>query len=193
MLLKKVELDAIRAGRISCVFRRWRRPTVKSGGTLKTAVGLLAIDRVEVVSASKLTARDAVTAGWASRSDLVAALEEREGTTYRITLHYAGPDPRLSLRDDDALSPPEIESILKRLERLDAASRVGPWTGKVLLAIAEHPRLRAADLAARTGHEKDWLKTNVRKLKNLGLTISHHPGYEVSPRGRLVLQKHRSR
>jgi hypothetical protein len=28
----------------------------------------------------------------------------------------------------------------------------------------------------------------VRKLKELGLTISHSPGYEVSPRGQAVLR-----
>ena len=32
-------------------------------------------------------------------------------------------------------------------------------------------------------------KTDVRKLKKLGLTISHDVGYELSPRGRAVLQR----
>ncbi|MEM7550324.1 MAG: hypothetical protein AAF363_11640 [Bacteroidota bacterium] len=31
--------------------------------------------------------------------------------------------------------------------------------------------------------EKEWLKLNIRKLKNLGLTISHNPRYEISPLG----------
>ena len=56
-------------------------------------------------------------------------------------------------------------------------------------AIAEHPHLAAAELAERTGFDKEWLKLQVRKLKNLGLTISHHPGYELSPRGRVVLRR----
>jgi hypothetical protein len=34
MLLKRAILDGIADGRISLVFRRWRRPTVKKGGTL---------------------------------------------------------------------------------------------------------------------------------------------------------------
>ncbi len=34
-------------------------------------------------------------------------------------------------------------------------------------------------------------KTNVRKLKALGLTISHDTGYELSPRGRASLATHR--
>ena len=35
--------------------------------------------------------------------------------------------------------------------------------------------------------EKDWLKPNEPKLKNLGLTISHEVGYSLSPRGEMLL------
>jgi hypothetical protein len=49
--------------------------------------------------------------------------------------------------------------------------------------------LRAADLARMLGREKDWLKINIRKLKNLGLTISHETGDEISPLGKVVLKK----
>ena len=52
----------------------------------------------------------------------------------------------------------------------------------------DHPRTRAADLASGIGRDKDWLKPNVRKLKNLGLTISLDVGYELSPRGRTLLE-----
>ncbi len=55
--------------------------------------------------------------------------------------------------------------------------------------LEKHPHLPAARLAEKTGLEKDWLKQNVRKLKNLGLTVSHHPGYTLSPRGRALLEK----
>ena len=57
------------------------------------------------------------------------------------------------------------------------------------MVIKEHPMMPAAQLAYETGFEKDWLKTNVRKLKNLGLTISHQPGYTLSPRGLVVLER----
>jgi hypothetical protein len=43
------------------------------------------------------------------------------------------------------------------------------------------------DEAKKTGFEKAWLKINIRKLKNLGLTISHNPGYTLSPRGKAYL------
>ena len=50
-------------------------------------------------------------------------------------------------------------------------------------AIKENPELKAMDLSIKLDREKDWLKINVRKLKNLGLTISHEQGYTLSPRG----------
>jgi ribosomal protein S19E (S16A) len=56
-------------------------------------------------------------------------------------------------------------------------------------AIGDHPHQAAAQLAVRTGFDKEWLKLQVRELKSLGLTISHHPGDELSPRGRAVLRR----
>lgn len=187
MLLKMAELQAIQSGRVTLVFRRWRRPSVRTGGTLTTAVGVLAIDRVDQIEAAQITEEDAVQAGQASAADLRAALAGREGYLYRIEVRYAGPDPRLRLRQEDELDPAALEKLTSKLARLDAASRVGPWTQTVLEAIARQPKVAAAVLAESTGFEKDWLKINVRKLKNLGLTISHHPGYELSPRGQALL------
>ncbi|HMP01656.1 MAG TPA: hypothetical protein PKD86_09670 [Gemmatales bacterium] len=187
MLLKNSELNAIRAGEVSLVFRRWRRPSVKTGGTLKTAIGILDIVQVAPVDRSQITARAARQAGYASLADLLSYLDAHEGEIYRIEVRFAGADPRLQLREDDRLTPSELRAIQARLARLDAASRGGAWTRKFLVLIRQHPRAAAAALAQLTGHEKDWLKIQVRKLKNLGLTISHHPGYELSPRGAAVL------
>jgi hypothetical protein len=53
--------------------------------------------------------------------------------------------------------------------------------------IADHPGVRAGDLARSLGRERDALKVDVRKLKALGLTRSLEVGYELSPRGRSVL------
>jgi hypothetical protein len=188
VLLKKAELEAIKAGEVSLVFRRWRRPSVKSGGTLKTSDGLLGIDRVVPIERSSIVERDARAAGFDSLGDLLAALDSREGDLYRIEVRFAGADPRVRLRNEVQTNHAELTAIRKRLDRLDAASRTGAWTRKVLRAIERDPHIAAAVLAQRTGFDKEWLKTNVRKLKNIGLTISHHPGYELSPRGKVVLR-----
>ena len=110
MLIRLPILHRIKSGEVTLAFRRWRRPTVRTGGTPHTAVGVLAIASVEKVAARR----------------------------------------------------------------------------PVLAAIARHPQVAAQTLATVLGYERDWLKGNVRKLKNLGLTESHHPGYTLSPRGRSV-------
>lgn len=188
MLLTKVELEAIKTGRMSLVFRRWRRPTVKTGGSLKTAVGVLAIERVVEVDRSRITERDAARAGFGSLLELLRRLDSREGEIYRIEVRFAGADPRIKLRENDRLHESEPLGVKARLARLDSASRVGAWTRTVLQVVEQRPRSSAAELAEYTGFEKEWLKRNIRKLKNLGLTISHHPGYELSPRGRAILR-----
>ena len=188
MLLKRTELEAIRDGRVSLVFRRWRGPTVKAGGSLKTAVGVLAIDRVDRIALAAITARDARAAGHGSPAALRKTLAARVGDVYRIALHHHGPDPRLRLREEDDLDDATLQGIADKLARLDAAARSGAWTRKVLGTLERHPHVAAAVLAERIGLERDRLKTDIRKLKNLGLTISHHPGYELSPRGKVVLQ-----
>lgn len=193
MLLKNAELDAIKAGKVSLVFRRWRKPSVKTGGTLKTKIGVLNIVDVKKIERSKLASRDAGKAGYASAAEVLSILDEHVGDFYRIEL-LAGPDPRIALRENDQISSTEMTAMRTKLARWDAASREGPWTRQFLQLIARHPNVAAVTLAKIAGHERAWLKLNVRKLKNLGLTISHHPGYELSPRGKAVLrnfEKHR--
>jgi hypothetical protein len=80
-----------------------------------------------------------------------------------------------------------MTAILKKLASLDKHSAIGPWTKKVLTAIGRHPEEKAGDLAVAMHMDKDWLKLNVRKLKNLGLTESMKIGYRLSPRGEEVL------
>jgi hypothetical protein len=186
MLFRRADLNAIAAGEIALAFRRWRRPTVRAGGTLQTAAGLLAIDAVDVVDPARISAADARRAGFADADAARAALRG-EGETYRIAFHVAGPDPRVALRADAALSDDDRAAIAARLVRLDRASRHGPWTEATLRAIADAPGVRAADLAAGLGREKLPFKADVRKLKALGLTESLERGYRLSPRGRAWL------
>ena len=57
----------------------------------------------------------------------------------------------------------------------------------MLQTIAARPGVRAADLAASFGRETQPFKLDVRKLKNLGLTLSLEVGYRLSPRGEAYL------
>jgi hypothetical protein len=186
MLFRRADLDSIAAGRITVAFRRWRRPTVKPGGTLHTRAGLLAIESVKPIDPARISAADARRAGFADADAARAALRG-EGETYRIAFRVAGPDPRIALRADAALGPDDRAAVAARLARLDGASRHGPWTEATLRAIAASPGVRAADIAAGLGREKLPFKADVRKLKALGLTESLERGYRLSPRGRVWL------
>ncbi len=189
MLIKRTQLDAILRGEITLAFRRWKRATVKSGGTLKTAVGVLAIDSVRQVTMKSITDNDAKSAGFDDRDALVAELRKRDGSVFRIALHHVGDDPRIALRKKAKLTVAERAGIREKLASFDKFSKRGSWTDRVLRCLAKNPAVRAGDLAAQFGYETRWFKTNVRKLKALGLTESLEVGYQLSPRGRAFLKK----
>jgi hypothetical protein len=58
----------------------------------------------------------------------------------------------------------------------------------VLDLIASRPGVRAPDLAASMARETLPFKRDVRKLKELGLTVSLKIGYRLSPRGQAYLR-----
>jgi predicted DNA-binding transcriptional regulator YafY len=64
-----------------------------------------------------------------------------------------------------------------------------PWTRETLRLIRARPGVRAADLARDLGHAHDEFKRDVRKLKNLGLTISLETGYRLTPKGEALLTR----
>ena len=180
---------AVEAGEITVTFRRWKRPQVVAGRLYRTVVGRLAVDAVEQVTPRSITREDARRAGHPSAAALLRELPGEPGLPiYRIAFHlYEGPDEREELAHASELTPSDIETITARLDRLDRASAIGPWTRQTLALIAEHPERRAPDLAAMVGRERDPFKLDVRKLKNLGLTLSFPVGYRISPRGAAYL------
>ena len=189
MLFKTVIQKKIRSGEVTLAFRRWKRQSVKANGTHRTGHGLVAIGKVEKTAEQNVTDTDARRAGYDNRDTLIEALADLEGDLYRIELAHAGEDPRIELRESDQLTAEEFEDVHRGLLRLDKASRVGTWTTRVLSVIEENPNRRAGDLADMLDYEKQWFKLNVRKLKNLGLTISGKIGYTLSPRGAAMLKR----
>ena len=177
MLFKLSQLHGIAAGEIDLQFRRWDRPRARAGGRQMTAVGVIAIDDVRVVK--RITRAEARRAGFATPDEVVRALRP-DGDLYRIALHLEGPDPRVALRESIPTEE-ELAELRTKVERL-------PWAMDYLRAIAAHPEVRASDLAASFGLETRVFKPRVRRLKELGLTISLSPGYSLSPRGEAFLK-----
>jgi hypothetical protein len=189
VLLPPKVAHGVADGSVTLAFRRWRRQDVQPGSEFRTVAGVIRVDAVELVD--DITEEEARQAGWPDVARLRKQLDKVESDvpTYRVRLSWAGPDPRVALRESADLSDADVAAIDARLERLDRASSHGPWTMATLDLIRRWPHTRAPDLAAEMGRERDPFKIDVRKLKNLGLTRSFEVGYEVSPRGLAYLER----
>jgi hypothetical protein len=193
VIFRQEFLGGIQKGIVTVAFRRWRRPSVKSGGTLLTAVGMLHIRDVSLTSLESISNADARRAGYESREALAEALTERsDGKIYRIELGPLEADPRIALRKKRARDS-DLQDLILRLERLDGRANGAPWTRRVLDLVHDHPARRAGDLCKMAGQDKMSFKLNVRKLKTLGLTESLEIGYRLSPRGAALLDELRRR
>lgn len=152
---------------------------------------MLHVEAIDAVDPATITDADARRAGFDDATELRSFIGDGTDPVYRIAFHLAGEDPRTALQHDAELTPDDVAELEKRLARLDSASKHGPWTTTTLDAIAAHPGRRAAHLAATFGRDTPSFKLDVRKLKNLGLTISLDVGYRLSPRGEAFLRNSR--
>ena len=92
MLLKAQLLEQIKAGDVDLIFRRWNRPTVKAGGTLKTKIGLLSIKAIDDMAPEDVTEAEAQRAGFKDVADFRAWLDTmKPGHLFqRIEVGYLG-------------------------------------------------------------------------------------------------------
>ena len=196
MQFRQRDKDAIASGEITLTFRRWRRPQARTGGRYRVGEYLIEVTSVEQIEPSQISVKDARAAGHDSAEAVLMAIERNQRKSgdasaplYRVAFHCLGEqdDPRKILAAEAGLDSEALVAVTKRLAQMDARSRHGPWTQAALEAIASTPGRRAADLAAVQGRETTKFKADIRKLKALGLTISLEVGYELSPRGRVVL------
>ena len=187
MMIRPDTLAAIKAGDVDLAFRRWDRPRVVVGTRLRTRVGLLEVTSVDKVAPSRISAEEARRAGAKSVVELRRMLEAKaDRPVWRVGLRHAGADPREQLRASVPQGD-EVAAIRERLDRLDRASAIGPWTRATLAIIDRLPTVRAPELAAELGRDTPSFKRDVRKLKELGLTESLDIGYRLSPRGAAVV------
>jgi hypothetical protein len=189
LLFQKRFHDGLVSGEVTLTFRLWDKPHVKAGGRYRChPIGVLGVDRVDLVRVAEITPRDAKRSGFDSRDDLIAYLAPfsksrltGESKTYRVELHYGGDGDRVEGALDARLDRAEVDRIRERLDRFDAKT---PWTAATLDLIERNPRVAASRLAAQVGRETAPFKADVVRLKKLGLTQSFEVGYEISPRGK---------
>ncbi len=190
MQFQKLFKEGIRAGTITCSFRKWRSPQAKVGGQYNLhPVGAIEVTSVRLVTFSTVTDSDARYSGFADRSALARYLKaEDNDDVYRVDLRYLG-NKSVKLPPKSKLSDSERARMRDRLDRMDERSSRGPWAWRTLCLINKQSGIRAARLAAQIGWETQHFKSNVRKLKQLGLTMSLETGYQLSQRGKDLLTK----
>lgn len=185
----------IHDGTISVAYRRWKRPQVKVGGRYRvgsdrirslTEFDFIEVDAVDQIVARDIDDADAFLAGYpsaaAARSDVGAQPDDH---LYRLAFRKIDmADPRAELASSVALSAQDIAEVDARLDRMDRSATGGAWTRAVLREIARRPEVRAKDLeSCSRWPDLATFKVHVRKLKNMGLTLSLPVGYRLSPRG----------
>jgi hypothetical protein len=177
----------VAAGQITVTWRLWKYAHVKAGKTYATGFGgAVEIEDVTAVPVAGVTDADAHAVGLPDAASLVDLAREHTGREvtddtllYRVRFHYTPQTPEKPLLT--------LDELRRRLDRLDAASRWGPWTLHTLRLIEDNPAVVARLLAPETGMPLPEFKLNVRKLKGLGLTISLERGYELSELGQTYL------
>jgi hypothetical protein len=192
LLFRREDRERVASGEITVTFRLWKSAHVKAGKAYETGFGAVLVEDVRVLPAALVAEEDVPLTGCASIEQVWRLAGEHTGAPvgldtllHRVQFRFLGrvPPAAASQRELDR------ETLRVRLARLDAAHARGPWTLAVLRLIESAPRVPARLLAAELGWETPEFKAHVRKLKALGLTLSHETGYELSDAGRRYLQE----
>lgn len=188
MLFKKQVLEKIARGEVSIALRRWRKPSVKTGGQLMTPVGELTIDLVTTSSPADITDTVAQSAGYEDRSEALRALSESLGQLYKIEFRLTAADWRKTLAERDDLDVHAVEAINQSLYDLDFRSRGGAWTSEYLQLVRRSPGSSASNLAKAANVQLTVFKRRMRQIKQLGLIHSLNVGYHLSRRRERYLE-----
>ena len=154
---------AVADGTLTVTYRAWKRPQVKVGGKYRVGATTVEVPAIEVIARADVPPEH--NTRWLGDAD----------TVYRVEFHPTTPVVRPTLTFD------ELDAKLARLDRN------GPWTRATLDAIRSQPGVVSTILADGLGRERFALKTDIRKLKALGLTESLEVGYRLSPLGEAYL------
>jgi hypothetical protein len=181
----------IAAGNVTLTFRRWARPQAKVGGRYRVGTVEIEVDHIDLVPFSSIRPRDLARTGLPDLDSLrrLAAHSgpiDDDTAVFRIEFHVVGTHsgPRTV-----AATPDNVVSTLAKLDAMDRRSDDGPWTHRILELIGANPGRVSTELAALVGRDRADFKTDVRKLKALGLTQSREVGYNLTELGNAVVRR----
>nr|WP_304610910.1 hypothetical protein [Saccharopolyspora sp. HNM0983] len=184
-------LRGVRSGEIGVVFFRWGEPLLEPGSRLVTPVGLVGVESVRRVGLASIDEPEARLAGFSSAAGLRSMLAERgSGSVFRVGLRYLGPAGREESERDRpvVLSSGERDRLVRELARLDVSAARGGWTWWVLELVGRRPGVRVAEVAAEWGRPVARCKSDVWRLRQLGLVEPVPGGVRLSAVGRALLQ-----
>lgn len=192
MQFKKRFHDGIRRGDIVVTYRAWRHARVVEASRYRVPpAGMIQVDRISQVSLGSLGEADALASGFESLDALKQELQRsatrritRRSKIFRVDFHFAGELPPEPVRETSAEA---IAETHQKLSRMDQRSQRGPWTELALQMIDENPGVAARELSPNLDRELPAFKTDVRKLKRLGLTRSLETGYELTSLGKALI------
>lgn len=154
---------------------------------LSSPVGLVDVGEVRAVDLDELTESDAAQAGFRSLRGLWSSLDKHgAGRVYRVELSFAGAEPQ-GQREPVVLGARHRAEIDRTLARWDVSAPRGRWTRGLLELVRERPGARAAELAAIQQRPVGRLKSDVWKLRQLGLAENLEGGLWLSPLGHAYL------
>ncbi len=189
--------EGLVSGEITLTFRLWPTSRVKSGSRYRChPIGVLVVDAVDRVPIGKISHLEAQKAGFPGSAELVEYLQGFSKTplsdsseVFRVALHFGGEGDFAAESQDAEVTDEAFQQLSSKLARMDSSSQCGPWTRATLDLIEQHPHNAASKLAAMVGRETKPFKGDVVKLKKLGLTQSFEIGYDLTPRGRVFLDR----
>jgi hypothetical protein len=104
MLFKRQVLEGIARGKVTLAFRRWKRPQVRPGTRMRTALGAIRIGDVRLIQEASLKEDHALKAGFDNLAALKNDLREGEDRQlYSVEIAGLEEDVRALLRQDDKL------------------------------------------------------------------------------------------
>lgn len=169
----------VAAGQITETYFRWPSPQARPGARVPTRAGLVEITTVTEVDPDELTDTDAARAGFTTAAGLRSSLNRHRGRTFRLELTH------LARTDTPAPEPVTLDEHRRRdlqaqLARLDLGTPRGPWTRQVLDLLRQHPGLAPAELAAAQQRPVARTKTDIWRLRELGLIDTTGGGLRLS-------------